>query len=316
MYKPLLVVYKSHYIIILNQYIFYTAGNSDNSDGLSDDSIDNSAAADHELQDTRDCMEDEVDDGEVWEGVNNSDIEGDIQEFTYISSNVHPVHSGIDADIDSDETSRVVTFILVLLSKWSSRYNISLAAITALIRMISCLFTMLGKFSSFVAQLSIIFPTSIRGLQRYLNVNSNDFRRFVSCPKCHTLYEFEKCFVDKAKTIPKVCSFSKFPNHPHRSRRQHCGSQLLRTAVTKDGDHKFYPLKVYCYKPLIESLQTLLSKPGVLNSCEHWRERKIPKDTLCDVYDGRVWEEVPACQWVTIPCSPSQLRPYDEHRLV
>ena len=145
------------------------------------------------------------------------------------------MHSGIDADIDSDETSRVVTFILVLLSKWSSRYNISLAAITALIRMISCLFTMLGKFSSFVAQLSIIFPTSIRGLLRYLNVNSNDFRRFVSCPKCHTLYEFEKCFVDKAKTIPKVCSFSKFPNHPHRSRRQHCGSQLLRTAVTKMG---------------------------------------------------------------------------------
>ena len=77
LYKPLLVVYKSHYIIILNQYIFYTAGNSDNSDGLSDDSIDNSAA-DHELQDTRDFMEDEVDDGEVWEGVNNSDIEGDI----------------------------------------------------------------------------------------------------------------------------------------------------------------------------------------------------------------------------------------------
>ena len=150
---------------------------------------------------------------------------------------------------------------------------------------------MLGKFSSFVAQLSIIFPTSIRGLQLYLTVNSNDFRRFVSCPKCHTLYEFEKCFVDKAKTIPKVCSFSKLPNHPHRSRRQHCGSQLLRTAVTKDGDHKFYPLKVYCYKPLIESLQTLLSKPGVLNSCEHWRERKIPKDTFCDVYDGRVWEE-------------------------
>ena len=69
---------------ILNQYIFYTAGNSDNSDGLSDDSIDNSAA-DHELQDTRDCMEDEVDDGEVWEGENNSDIEGDIQEFTRMS---------------------------------------------------------------------------------------------------------------------------------------------------------------------------------------------------------------------------------------
>ena len=67
--------------------------------------------------------------------------------------------------------------------------------------------------------------------------------------------------------------------------------QLLRAAVTKDGEHKFYPLKVYCYKPLIESLQTLLSKLGVLNSCEHWRELKIPKDTLCDLYDSKIWEE-------------------------
>ncbi|KAL5494053.1 hypothetical protein EMCRGX_G015323 [Ephydatia muelleri] len=193
---------------------------SDNSEGLSDDEMDNSTA---ELQATEDCLEDEVDDGEVWEGVNVSEIE--------------------------------------------------------------------GRFSSFVAQMTTIFPTSIIGLHSCLNVNSNDFRRLVSCPKCHTLYEFEKCFVDKAKMIPKVCSFSKFPNHPHRSRRQHCGSQLLRAVVTKDGDHKFYPLKVYCYKPLIESLQTLLSKPGVLNSCEHWRERKIPKDTLCDIYDGKIWEE-------------------------
>eukprot|EP00731_Ephydatia_muelleri_P002610 Em0001g2610a len=51
--------------------------------------------------------------------------------------------------------------------------------------------------------------------------------------------------VDDGKTIPKVCSFSKFPNHPHRSRRQHCGSQLLRAAVTKDGEHKFYPLTLW-----------------------------------------------------------------------
>ncbi|KAL5484236.1 hypothetical protein EMCRGX_G020697 [Ephydatia muelleri] len=156
---------------------FRVVERDDNSEGLSDDEMDNSTA---ELQATEDCLEDEVDDGEVWEGVNVSEIE--------------------------------------------------------------------GRFSSFVAQMTTIFPTSIIGLHSCLNVNSNDFRRLVSCPKCHTLYEFEKCFVDKAKMIPKVCSFSKFPNHPHRSRRQHCGSQLLRAVVTKDGDHKFYPLKVYCYK--------------------------------------------------------------------
>ena len=259
---------------------------SDNSEGLSDDEMDNSTT---ELQVTEDCLEDEVDDGEVWEGVNASEIEGDMMEKSSNSSHEHLVH--LESDVCSDDSSRVVAFFSVLLSKWSSKYNISIAAVSALIRIISCVFIIVGRFSSFVAQMSTIFPTSIMGLHSSLNVNRNDFRPFVSCPKNHTRYDFEKCFVDKGKTIAKVCSFSKFPNHPHRSRRQHCSSQLLRAAVTKDGEHKFYPLKVYCYKPLIESLQTLLSKPGVLNSCEHWRERKIPKDTLCDLYDGKTWEE-------------------------
>ena len=44
---------------------------SDNSEGLSDDEMDNSTT---ELQVTEDCLEDEVDDGEVWEGVNASEI--------------------------------------------------------------------------------------------------------------------------------------------------------------------------------------------------------------------------------------------------
>ena len=39
--------------------------------------MDNSTA---ELQATEDCLEDEVDDGEVWEGVNVSEIEGDMME--------------------------------------------------------------------------------------------------------------------------------------------------------------------------------------------------------------------------------------------
>ena len=105
----------------------------------------------------------------------------------------------------------------MLISKWSLH---SLAAVTALICMIS---SIISKFSSFVGHLSSIFPTSLSGFNKYLEVKSNDFRRFVSCPKCHTIYEFEKCFVDVAKTIPKMCSFSKFPNHPHRSCRQLVG---------------------------------------------------------------------------------------------
>ena len=62
---------------------------SDNSEGLSDDEMDNSTT---ELQVTEDCLEDEVDDGEVREGVNASEIEGDMMEKSSNSSHEHLVH--------------------------------------------------------------------------------------------------------------------------------------------------------------------------------------------------------------------------------
>ena len=270
-----------NYICIIFNVMLSFSADSKSSDSAEDDLMHSElpVATDHE---DNTCMDEEIDDGEVWD-MNIYDIDDDIQECTAkASGNSH------SSNTSTNEASRVVIFLSVLISKWSLRY---LAAVTALICIISWLFIILSKFSPFVGHLSSIFPTSLSGLNKYLEVNSNDFRRFVSCPKCHTIYEFEKCFVDVAKTIPKMCSFSKFPNHPHRSRRQPCGSQLLTSVVTKDGFRKFYPLKLYCYKPLIESLRTLCSKPGVLKSCEHWRERKIPEGTLCDVYDGKVWEE-------------------------
>ena len=110
----------------------------------------------------RTAWEDEVDDGEVWEGVNASEIEGDMEKSTN-SSHEHLVH--LESDVCSDDSSRVVAFFSVLLSKWSSKYNISIAAVSALIRIISCVFIIVGRFSSFVAQMSTIFPISIMGSQ-------------------------------------------------------------------------------------------------------------------------------------------------------
>ena len=73
--------------------------------GLSDDEMDNSTT---ELQVTEDCLEDEVDDGEVWEGVNASEIEGDMMEKSSNSSHEHLVH--LESDVCSDDSSRVVAF--------------------------------------------------------------------------------------------------------------------------------------------------------------------------------------------------------------
>ena len=117
-------------------------------------------ATDHE---DNTCMDEEIDDGEVWD-MNIYDIDDDIQECTTKASNSH------SSNTRTNEASRVVTFLSVLISKWSSRYNVSLAAVTALICIISWLFSILSKFSSFVGHLSSIFPTSLSGLNKYLEV--------------------------------------------------------------------------------------------------------------------------------------------------
>ena len=56
---------------------------------------------------------------------------------------------------------------------------------------------------------------------------------------------------------------------------------------------KLVPCKIYPYCSLKDSLTLLVSRPGFLDLCEHWRERslKVPVNTLADVYEGQVWHD-------------------------
>ena len=59
----------------------------------------------------------------------------------------------------------------------------------------------------------------------------------------------------------------------------------------RNGDIKFYALKTYCYKSIIDSLETLLKRPDLEEQCEKWETRKIDDDLYADVYDGKVWKQ-------------------------
>jgi hypothetical protein len=65
----------------------------------------------------------------------------------------------------------------------------------------------------------------------------------------------------------------------------------LSEITLKNGKSKYYPRKYYCYKPLLESFASLCKRKGFLKSCELWRLRKNPPNTLCDIYDGKIWED-------------------------
>ncbi len=47
----------------------------------------------------------------------------------------------------------------------------------------------------------------------------------------------------------------------------------------------------YPFKGIISSLERLLIRPGMCESLEKWRQRKIPEGCLADVYDGALWKE-------------------------
>ena len=116
--------------------------------------------------------------------------------------------------------------------------------------------------------------------------------KYVVCPKCGTLYNFDDCYVlHHRKRVSKSCMFVEFPNHRQHFRRTECGEPLLREVALKSGQTRLYPLKVYCYQSVRGTLKRFLQRPGFALKCELWRERGIPHGFLADVFDGHVWKE-------------------------
>lgn len=93
--------------------------------------------------------------------------------------------------------------------------------------------------------------------------------------------------------VCKTCGHIPIYNHPHlkSALRKKCGSALLRKAKSSCGKEYVNPIRSYCYKSVIQSLEELVRRPGFEEKCEEWRKRKIPEGALADVYDGQVWQD-------------------------
>lgn len=56
---------------------------------------------------------------------------------------------------------------------------------------------------------------------------------------------------------------------------------------------KLIPRKIYPCCSLKDAFTRIVTQPGFLNKCDHWRGRSemIPYDILANVYDGQVWQD-------------------------
>ena len=112
------------------------------------------------------------------------------------------------------------------------------------------------------------------------------------CSKCNSLYDQSECVIDsRKKKESKRCTHVKFPNHPHRSKRNPCNEILLKR-VKIGSQYKLIPRKVYVYCSVQQSLKNLARRKDFLNKCDSWRLRQNRTGIMGDIYDGKVWKDL------------------------
>lgn len=186
----------------------------------------------------------------------------------------------------------IVHWMLIFLCLWSSFCSLSDNAFEILLVFLRAVFDCMGTIFPLAASFAVLFPKSVHLLRKQLGVDQDKFIKYVVCPNCHSLYNFDDSYEQlHGRKVTKKCAFVQFPHHRQHFRRTKCGEPLLKEVQLKTGETKLYPFKVYCYNSVIENLKYFLQRPGFQTKCELWRNRNIPEGFLADVFDGRVWKE-------------------------
>lgn len=111
------------------------------------------------------------------------------------------------------------------------------------------------------------FPSSLYMLKKYFGLHKDCFQKFVVCPKCNSLYNYDSAYEKVGgRRLSRKYSFVEFPNHRQRAHRKSCNDILLKEVKLQDGKLKLYPEKVYCYNSIIETLKTFSPTPWTVAS--------------------------------------------------
>ena len=181
-----------------------------------------------------------------------------------------------------------VLTLCVFLLAWHTIFRIPNVAIGVLFRFISLLLLNLSEISGseLIQKMYVSFPNSLERAHLMQDVDANRFKKFVVCPKCHTVYEHS----DIMGTRISNRSFVSFPRHPQHHMRMKCNAALFKSVRTASGKRMFHPRKVFCYQSIIVFLRGLVKEPKMFNLLNKWKSRNIPHGLMCDVYDGSVWK--------------------------
>ena len=175
----------------------------------------------------------------------------------------------------------VFRWLLIFLLTWQIAHCISAAAMNELLASIATAFSVTKTLVSSSAAMGLsAFPVSLYVAYRYLRVETDTFVKYVLCPKCLSLYDYDHM----------LKAYIEFPDHRQRNRRLPCSTPLVRQIHLSNGTKRLYALHCYVQKSLKDALQRILLRKNIHLQLESWRNRYMPEGYYGDVYDGRVWK--------------------------
>ena len=172
---------------------------------------------------------------------------------------------------------------------WQASYKISDNGLEWLLRSMF-VFHAIGIFcnSEYLCQISLMFPSSLYLLRKFVRLKRDNFVKFAVCPKCSSLYDLDNCTREVGgRIVSNICTNIPFK----KGRKGECGEAMARKVVLNSGKGCFYANKLYCFNSVIDQLEGVLKRPGVPEMCEQWCDRQVPENIVADVYDGRIWKD-------------------------
>ncbi|PKK58522.1 hypothetical protein RhiirC2_775896, partial [Rhizophagus irregularis] len=178
------------------------------------------------------------------------------------------------------------TWILLWIFKYQSRFQLSDSAIDALIKFFKLVLSDVDKnrFDNFPS--SAYMAKKLMGFVKKSKV-------YVICPECNKLFNPTEVISTSSADSSTKCNHVEFPNHPMRSQRKSCNTDLLKKVPISKG-YIWRPIMIYPLPCLKTQLVALYQRAGFEELLRKWTNRGVNQGLMFDIYDGDIWKTFPS----------------------
>ena len=196
-----------------------------------------------------------------------------------------------NSEVHKEKVIALTHWITICMTYFMCAVNLTNNSVEAFLQLLKGVLIACARICPVLAPLINMCPSTFYQLLSATNNVKDRFLKHVVCPKCHSVFDYSECIlIESGKNVSKTCDYVEFPLHRHASKRQKCGTILLKDVILKNEKRTLCPRKMYCMKPIKQWLIEFLDRPTFYDDCEKWRNRNDEVGYYRDMYDGRVWK--------------------------